>query len=105
METKRDALAAAIAKRFPALLGQYSQFTVADFVVQHFNGNLTNAVAMVKAARSELAEWKQAASVEAGLRREFLTRAEKAEGERDALALQVLVLEQQRDEARARSGM
>jgi len=30
---------------------------------------------------SELDEWKQAASVEAGLRREFLARAEKAEAE------------------------
>lgn len=29
----REALAEAIAKRFPALLAQYSQFTVADFVL------------------------------------------------------------------------
>jgi aminoglycoside phosphotransferase (APT) family kinase protein len=29
----------------------------------------------------EIEEWKQAASVEAGLRREFLARAEKAEAE------------------------
>jgi hypothetical protein len=34
---------------------------------------------------SELDEWKQAASVEAGLRREFLARAEKAEADNERL--------------------
>jgi hypothetical protein len=34
--------------------------------------------------RAELAEWKQAAGVEAGLRREFLARAEQAEGQSGA---------------------
>lgn len=33
--------------------------------------------------RNRTAEWKQAAGVEAGLRREFLSRAEAAEGECD----------------------
>ncbi|MDE2468162.1 MAG: hypothetical protein KGL35_05340 [Bradyrhizobium sp.] len=33
--------------------------------------------------RKQLAEWQQAASVEAALRREFLARAEKVEAERD----------------------
>lgn len=38
----------------------------------------------------ELAEWKQAAGVEAGLRREFLARAEKAEAELRATLKAVL---------------
>lgn len=33
----------------------------------------------IERLRAEVAEWKQAASVEAGLCREFLARAEKAE--------------------------
>ena len=36
-------------------------------------------------ARAEIEEWRQAASVEAGLRREFFTRAEKAESELSTL--------------------
>ena len=48
-----------------------------DFVRQVAN----DCLARVPAATlpQELEEWKQAASVEAGLRREFLARAEKAE--------------------------
>lgn len=43
--------------------------------------------------RTELDEWRQAASTEARLRREFLARAEKAEAARDRLsdALQQIV--------------
>lgn len=40
--------------------------------------------------QEELREWKQAAQVEAGLRREFLARAEKAEAELDATLKAVL---------------
>lgn len=36
-------------------------------------------------AADEIEEWRQAASVEAGLRREFLVRAEKAEAEIERL--------------------
>lgn len=42
--------------------------------------------------RSQLAEWQQAASVEAGLRREFLARAEKAEAERDDALKQLVTV-------------
>lgn len=40
-------------------------------------------------ARAEIEEWRQAASVEAGLRREFFTRAEKAESELSTLRARV----------------
>lgn len=43
-------------------------------------------------SRSELADWKQAAGVEAGLRREFLARANKAEAEIERLRAFVLKL-------------
>ena len=38
---------------------------------------------------AEIEEWRQAASVEAGLRREFFTRAEKAESELSTLRARV----------------
>lgn len=37
------------------------------------------AADVIERLRDEVAEWRQAAKVEAGLRREFLARAEKAE--------------------------
>jgi AmiR/NasT family two-component response regulator len=98
IETQRDALAAAIAERFPALLAQYSQFTVADFIVKHFKSSiLANAVSMVKnmgdacdTLRTERDE----------VRRDLVN----ARSEQIRLSLAVLVLEQERDEARAARG-
>ena len=46
------------------------------------------AIALTE-ARAEIEEWRQAASVEAGLRREFFTRAEKAESELSTLRARV----------------
>jgi len=42
-------------------------------------------MALFSEMMDELGEWKQAAGVEAGLRREFLARAEKAEASLGAL--------------------
>lgn len=76
--------------------------------VANLNACIVALRAECDAALRDLAEWKQAAAVEAGLRREFLTRAETAEGalatahaEQIRLSLAVLVLTNERDEARA----
>jgi chromosome segregation ATPase len=44
--------------------------------------------AEIERLREAIAEWQQCASVEAGLRREFLARAEKAEAEIERLTLE-----------------
>ena len=50
---------------------------------------MREAATALSEARAEIEEWRQAASVEAGLRREFFTRAEKAESELSTLRARV----------------
>lgn len=56
----------------------------ARLIVEAVN-NYDRLRAQLAAAEEELGEWKQAASVEAGLRREFLARTEAAEAQLQAM--------------------
>jgi hypothetical protein len=64
---------------------------------------LKEAATALEAKDAEIAEWRQAASVEAGLRREFLARVEAAES-RIAILERQLAEETERCAAKADAG-
>lgn len=60
-----------------------------DALMERVVSDRDEAATALTEARAEIEEWRQAASVEAGLRREFFTRAEKAESELSTLRARV----------------